>query len=138
MMFLTDLRPMNNLFANAAQNPLRPNAPEPFTPRVSLYEAKEAFWVRMEIPGVPAEQIELTFERDELTVRGEKTRETLSEDEARWIRNERAYGKFERTFKFATPVAADQVQAETRDGILTIRIAKAPESLPKKINVVAK
>jgi HSP20 family protein len=134
MMFLTDLRPMSS-FANAVRP--TPTPAETFTPRVSLFESKDAYWVRMELPGITAEQLELTFERDELTVKGKKIQETLEEG-MKWLRNERTYGAFERTFRFTTPVAADGVQAESRDGILTIRVAKAPESLPKKINIVTK
>lgn len=135
-MFLTDLHPMASTLWNQTRPTPAPEATE-FTPRVSLFESTDAYWVRMEIPGVPADKIELTFERDQLLVKGEKARETLDEG-MRWLRNERPYGAFERTFRFTTPVASDGVVAETRDGILTIRVAKAPESLPKKINVVAK
>ncbi len=135
-MFLTDLHPMASTLWNTRQATQTPEAAE-FTPGVSLFESADAYWVRMEIPGVPADKIELTFERDQLLVKGEKARETLDEG-MRWLRNERPYGAFERTFRFTTPVAADGVVAETRDGILTIRVAKAPESLPKKINVIAK
>ena len=133
MMFLTDLRPMSPWTAARTA----PTPAEAFNPRVSLYESNDAYWVRMELPGISAEQLELTFERDELTVKGNKIQETLDEG-MKWLRNERSYGRFERTFRFTTPVAADGVQAESRDGILTIRVAKAPESLPKKINIVTK
>lgn len=136
MMFLTDLHPMTSTLWNTRPTAAAPEASE-FAPRVSLFESSDAYWVRMEIPGVPADKIELTFERDQLLVKGEKLREELDEG-MRWLRNERPYGAFERTFRFTTPVAPDAVVAETRDGILTIRVAKAPESLPKKINVVAK
>ncbi|MCW8139449.1 MAG: Hsp20/alpha crystallin family protein [Planctomycetota bacterium] len=138
MMFLTDLRPMTSNLASSLWNErAEAREAETFTPRVSLFESVDAYWVRMEIPGVAADKIELTFERDQLLVKGEKALETLDEG-MRWLRNERPYGAFERTFRFTAPVAVDGVQAETRDGILTIRVAKAPESLPKKINVIAK
>lgn len=138
MMFLTDLRPMTSTMSSTMWATRKaPEAEGEFTPRMSLFESPDAYWVRMEVPGVPADKIELTFERDQLIVKGEKAKETLDEG-MRWLRNERVYGSFERTFRFTTPVSADGVEAETRDGILTIRVAKAPESLPKKINVVAK
>jgi HSP20 family protein len=147
MTFLTDLRAMNpnlinqnlasNLWTAAREATTTPTTEGAFAPRVSLYESSEAYWVRMEVPGIASDKIELTLERDELTVKGEKIRETLEEG-MRWLRNERPYGTFERTFRFTTPIAIDGVVAETRDGILTIRVAKAPESLPRKINVIAK
>ena len=141
MMFLTDLHLQPNSMASTLWNARPATAPREatsdFAPRMSLFESADAYWVRMEIPGVPADKIELTFERDQLIVKGEKVQETLDEG-MRWLRNERPYGAFERTFRFTTPVAPDGVVAETRDGILTIRVAKAPEALPKKINVIAK
>lgn len=150
MTFLTDLRSMNpnlinqnlasNLWSAAREATIAPTGPTTenvFAPRVSLCESNEAYWVRMEIAGIAQDKIELTFERDELTIKGEKLRETLEEG-MRWLRNERAYGTFARTFRFTTPVAVDGIVAETRDGILTVRVAKAPEALARKINVIAK
>jgi HSP20 family protein len=138
MMFLTELRPTtwtNNAFANAAKA-IKPAA-ETFAPRVSLYETADAFWVRAEIPGIAVDQLEITLERDEMTIKGEKAREAL-DGESRWLHDERLFGSFVRTFRFTTPVAQDGVQAETRDGVLTVRVAKAKEALARKINIVAK
>src|SRR5215218_3802123 len=99
MMFLTELRPTtwtNNPFANAAKA-IKPAA-ETFTPHVSLYETADAFWIRAEIPGITAEQIEISLERDEMTIKGEKAREVL-EVESRWLHDERLFGGFQRTFR---------------------------------------
>ena len=141
MMFLTELRPTtwtSNPFANAA-NAVKATktAAETFAPRVSLHETADAFLIRAEIPGISIDQLEITLERDEMTIRGEKSREVI-EPESRWLHDERLFGGFQRTFRFTTPVAQDGVQAETRDGVLAIRVAKAKEALARKINIVAK
>lgn len=108
-----------------------------FAPRVSLIETTDAFLVRAEIPGMTADQLELSFEKDALLIKGEKARDPLP-NEGRWLHEERAFGRFERTFRFTTPVDADSIQAETNNGILTIRILKAKSAMPKKINVISK
>jgi HSP20 family protein len=162
MMFMSEVRP----FAFHASNPLAGELPKgvkfnqsygvnantinalnvndehiaptsTFAPRVSLIESGEAFLVRAELPGITTEQLELSFEKDALTIKGQKNRETIP-SEARWLHEERGFGTFERTFRFTTPVDADTIQAETNNGILTIRIQKAKSALPKKITVISK
>lgn len=162
MMFLTELRPMQ-WGTPTAQNPLRtakaalaqaintptqqtlPQAPfqqaplpqlAAFQPRVSLCETPEAYMIQLEAPGVAPETLELVLVNDELAVRGEKTPETF--EHGQWHVNERAFGAFERTFRFPTHVTQEGVQAETTNGILTIRVAKAKEALPRKIQVIAR
>jgi len=123
-----------------ANNPIQ-SSPAPtnvFAPRVSLIETTDAFMVRAEIPGMTADQLELSFEKDALLIKGEKARDLLPNNEGRWLHEERAFGRFERTFRFTTPVDADSIQAETSNGILTIRVMKAKSAMPKKINVISK
>lgn len=157
MMFLTELRPMQ--WTNpTAQNPLRAakaqaqaqalaaaaqqaaaqattHAPG-FQPRVSLCETPEAYLIQMELAGVTPETLELVLVNDELAVRGEKTPEAIQDGQ--WHVNERAFGAFERTFRFPTHVTQEGVQAETINGLLTIRVAKAKEAVPRKIQVLAR
>jgi HSP20 family protein len=146
MMFLTEMRPYTfnpkpSFIANPGSITRKAEQAQTndasFAPRVSLSETTDSFVIKAELPGVTVDQLELSFEKDELTVKGEKPREVL-QGEARWIHDERTFGRFERTFRFTTPVDAETIQAETRDGILTIRVAKAKSALPKKITVVAR
>lgn len=142
MMFLTE-RPVfvnAKAFAQSTRKPFFGNETPTeggFQPFVSIFEAADAYVIRAELPGVTVDSLEITLERDELTIKGEKLREVLA-DGATWLRDERGYGKFERTFRFTTPVANDGVVAEMHDGLLTIRVAKAKEALPRKITVVSK
>ena len=157
MMFMTEVRPYawnpmtgetkatKTVAPTATQSPTNASnsiqsTPAPtnvFAPRVSLIETTDAFMVRAEIPGMTADQLELSFEKDALLIKGEKARDPLP-TEGRWLHEERAFGRFERTFRFTTPVDADSIQAETSNGILTIRIMKAKSAMPKKINVISK
>ena len=143
MMFLTELRPMNfagQMTANQKSIKVRtPGETAPagtFQPPVSLFETAESYVIQMELPGVNPESIDLVLENGELTVRGIKTPETTGESQ--WHANERGFGPFERRFRFQTAVAQDGVGAESQFGVLTIRVAKAKEALPKKIQVIAR
>lgn len=147
MMFLTELRPMNWAGQQTQAQIPTPNAkslkvrtPEnqlhAFQPCVSLFETAETYTIQMELPGVNPETIDLVLQNDELTIRGAKTPETTTETQ--WHLNERGFGPFERRFRFATPVQQDGIAAETRFGVLTVRVAKAKEALPKKIQVIAR
>jgi HSP20 family protein len=156
MMFLTELRPMNMNMNWTA--PMTPNTPAAkaalkamahqaaqaqaaqtqtaaFQPRVSLCETPEAYLIQMELPGVAPESLELVLVNDELTVRGEKRPEAL---DGQWHVNERGFGPFERAFRFPTHVTQEGVQAETVHGILAIRVAKAKEAVPRKIQVISR
>lgn len=152
MMFLTELRPMqwgmptpNQAQAQAAAQAnlaraikvqTQQQAQAAFQPRVSLCETPEAYAIHMELPGVSPETLELVLQNDELLVRGEKRPETLQDGQ--WHVNERTFGAFERSFRFPTHVSQDGVQAETIQGILQIKVAKAKEAVARKIQVTAR
>lgn len=136
MMFLTELRPTQAPWtfeqAQAAQAlAARQTA---FQPRVSFAETTESYLFLFELPGIDPQTIELTLANGELTVAGERRRFELPEGGA-WHFDESTWGRFERTFAFPTAVAHDAVQAETRDGILTVKVAKAPEAVARKIPI---
>lgn len=103
-------------------------------PAVDVIEAPDAYLIRVEIPGIDPESIDVTLTGDTLTVRGEKPVEQMQEDRA-WRLRERLAGTFERSFTLPLPVASEHVEADARHGVLTIRVAKAAEAQPKKIAV---
>jgi len=142
MMFLTELRPLNESArakkpANGAPAPVPSRGrPAAFQPALSLHETEDAYVIQAEVPGVDPETIELTLQKDELTLKGQKSLGSV--EGARWHLLERTHGAFERTFQFPGAVDADGVTAEAHHGVLTIRVAKAKESLPRRIEVTAK
>ncbi|NNF57403.1 MAG: Hsp20/alpha crystallin family protein [Rhodothermaceae bacterium] len=103
-------------------------------PRADLAETEDAFLLSLDLPGIPAEQVDVTLEDDTLSVSG--TREVSQEQkDGRFHRIERHYGRFFRSFQFATPVDAENVEASFDDGVLTVRVAKAEASKPRRIEV---
>ncbi len=101
---------------------------------IDVVEEKDAYLVKVELPGVQAKDVSVTVDNGVLTVRGEKKQE--SEEKGKTFhRVERRYGAFQRSF--ALPTAADAAGADAtyRDGILCIKLAKREEAKPKAIEV---
>ena len=105
----------------------------PFTPVVDVEETPEAFVLHADLPGVRQQDVKVSLMGDTLTIRGERTFDR--EKNKSWLRVERAYGPFERTFTLGTPVRADAVKASYRDGVLEIHVPKAEEARLREINI---
>jgi len=93
----------------------------PAGPRADLLDAGDAWQLRLEVPGVDQSRIELALQGDELVVAG--IRETL-EDGVRPVFTERPTGPFQRTVRLPGPVAADEVTAHLRGGLLVVHLPK--------------
>lgn len=105
-------------------------------PDLDLVESAEGFRVTLDVPGVKPEDIEVTFEAGNLVIRGEKRAEQVSEERGYRLA-ERSYGAFERAVRIGTPVDAEQVNAECRDGVLVIWLPKADEARPRQITIAS-
>jgi HSP20 family protein len=105
-----------------------------WTPALDLYEEKDNLVVKVELPGMKREEIEVSLHEGSLSISGERKSEEKHE-EADVYRTERYVGRFQRTVALPTPVASDKVKAQYRDGILTITLPKTEEAKPKRIDV---
>jgi len=105
-----------------------------WTPALDVYEDKESFIVKAELPGMKREDIEVSLHDGALSISGERKSETQHED-AEVYRAERFFGRFQRTVTLPGPVAADKVKAQYKDGVLTITLPKTEEAKPKQIDV---
>lgn len=106
----------------------------PWVPAVDVFQDKDNVYIKAELPGMKKEDIEVSLHEGTLTVSGERKQDTRHE-KAEVYREERFVGRFQRTFTLGTPVAADKVKAEYRDGILSVTLPKAEEAKPKQIQV---
>jgi len=104
-----------------------------WVPPVDLYEDKDALTVRVELPGMRKEDIELSVHEDMLTVAGERKAEACKDAEV--CRSERFVGRFQRTIGLPSPVQMDKVQASYSDGVLTVTLPKTEEAKPRQIQV---
>jgi len=125
---------MNRLMQAVEQAPEA--AKVDFVPAVNTREADDAYYIEVDLPGVKKEDISIDVKDNILTISGErKVEEERKEDE--FYRVESFYGKFERSFTLPEDVDADKIEAEAKDGVLTVKIPKAQsvEKAPKKIEI---
>ncbi len=111
--------------------------PSAFAPAFEVKETGDAYLFRADLPGVAEKDVEISLTGNRLTVNGKREAEEREEGE-NYYALERSYGAFTRSFTLPEGVDADKVDAELRNGVLTVRIPKLPETLPKKISVKAK
>ncbi len=104
-------------------------------PQVDISETKEAFIVKVELPGVEKEDVSVNFENSILTIRGEKKSET---EDKKHHRVECSYGSFIRSFTLPQTIQADKIEAVYKNGTLNLTIPKAEEAKPKQIEVKIK
>ena len=103
-----------------------PPGPGAWLPPVDLCERGGVIVVEVELPGVRAEQIEVTLTNSQLRVGGRKRR-GATRGVVSHLCSERSYGQFERVVPLRWPVRAGEARAELRDGVLTIRLPKLTE-----------
>ena len=105
-----------------------------WNPALDLYEDKDNLYVKVELPGLKREDIDVSLHEGSLSISGERKSEQKHED-AEVYRAERFFGRFQRTVTLPTPVAADKVKAQYKDGVLNITLPKTEEAKPKHIDV---
>ena len=105
-----------------------------FVPAVDIYENEHNITLKLEVPGVNQNDIDIRMENNTLTVRGERKFET-EEKEENFHRIERRYGSFSRSFTLPNSVDPENVKADYKDGVLNIELAKRAEAKPKQIKV---
>ncbi len=106
-------------------------------PAVDMYQTDNEVVVRATLPGIKADDVQISVTGDLLTIKGETKEENKVEEKSYHLR-ERHYGAFQRTLSLPTAVVSDKAKAEFEDGILTISLPKAEEVKPKTITVKAK
>jgi len=103
-------------------------------PALDVQEDKDNFVVRAELPGMKKEDIEVSLHDGNLSISGERKRETKHEDAEVYLA-ERSFGRFLRTIALPAAVASDKVQAAYKDGVLTITLPRTEAAKPKQIDV---
>jgi HSP20 family protein len=104
-------------------------------PAVNVWESGETLHVEAELPGLAADQLEISVVGRELTLKG--ARPEQPHGEAPYHRRERGVGSFHRTVRLPYEVDSAQVTASYRDGVLLIALPKAEAARPRKVNVTA-
>jgi HSP20 family protein len=106
-----------------------------FSPKVDIAEHDKAISLHVEIPGVNKEDVKISINEDRiLSIHGEKKQGETQEDH-KYIRIERRFGSFSRSFTLPENIDINGIQAEFSNGILTITLPKAEPEKPKSIEV---
>lgn len=133
-------REINHMFDRFFRGGVLDDAELPATtwaPAVDLAEKNDAYIAKVELPGVSKDDVKITLQDNVITIRGEKKDEKET-NESNYHRVERSYGSFQRSFNLPSAVKGDKVDAQYKDGILTISLPKAEEAKHKQIEVKVK
>ena len=107
-----------------------------WAPALDISERKDAYLVTVELPGVQADDLEITMEDGLLTIQGER-HFAHDSSEQQFHRVERRYGAFRRSITLPSHVEADKIEASAQDGVLQVLVPKAEEAQAKHIRVRA-
>lgn len=105
-----------------------------WAPAVDIYETENELVVKAELPDLQDKDIDVRITNNTLTIRGERKFEKDVKEE-NYLRIERAYGAFMRSFSLPNSVSSENIRADYRNGVLTLHMAKREESKPKQIKI---
>jgi HSP20 family protein len=112
----------------------RPATAGAWSPALDVEENQDGFVLHIELPGVRPADVEVSLEENILTVSGERSFYDERDTES-FRRVERRFGRFHRAVRLPDRVSGDDVEAEFKDGMLTITVPKAEEAKPRRIEV---
>jgi HSP20 family protein len=107
-----------------------------WAPSVDVNESASDVSITVELPGIDARAVSITYENDVLTLQGEKTSTRKDGDtETRYHLVERTFGAFTRSFRMPKGLDESKIDAQYVNGVLTIRVPKAAVAAPRKIEI---
>jgi HSP20 family protein len=105
-----------------------------WAPSVDISESSEEFVIKAEIPGVNKDDVKVSIDDGVVSIQGERKQEKEEKDK-KFHRVERSYGSFLRTFSLPSNIDDAKVQAQFKDGLLTVRLPKSASAKPKTVEV---
>ena len=125
---------INRLFNETFDRPSGEANLTTWAPPVDIYETEHELVVKADLPDVKPEDLDIRVENNILTIRGQRRFEKkVNEDN--YLRVERAYGSFSRSFSLANTVNTEAIKADYKDGVLSLSVPKREEAKPKQIKV---
>jgi HSP20 family protein len=125
---------INRLFDGAFDRSSEEGNLTTWAPAVDIFETEHNLVVKADLPDVKPEELDIRVENNILTIRGERKFEKKV-NESNYLRVERSYGSFSRSFSLSNTVNTESIQAEYKNGVLTLSIPKREEAKPKQIKV---
>jgi HSP20 family protein len=108
-----------------------------WSPLTDISEDEDSYKLKLDLPGVKKEDVKINYENGQLSISGERKQETEKKN-SKYHRVERSYGKYFRSFNLPSKIQEDKIDAEFKDGQLTITVPKSEEVKPKQIEVKVK
>jgi len=124
----------NRLFNESFRNSGQESALTTWAPAVDIYETPNELVVKADLPDVNEKDIDVRVENNLLTIRGERKFEK-SVSEENFLRVERTYGSFSRSFSLPNTLNAEAIAAEYKNGVLTVTLPKREETKPRQVKV---
>lgn len=130
---LADLqREVDRLF-NSFFSADRPSSSSVWPPAVDFGETDEAYVFAFDLPGLSKKEVDIVYEDGRLTISGE--RKPVPQEDLRFHRMERPWGRFFRSIRLDRPVEVDAIQARFENGVLMVHVPKTEESKPQRISI---
>jgi len=125
---------INRVFNNVLERGAEDSNLTSWAPAVDIFETEHELVVKADLPDVDSKDLDIRVENNILSIRGErKFEKKVSED--KYLRVERAYGSFSRSFSLANTVNPEAIKADYSNGVLTLTIPKREEAKPKQIKI---
>lgn len=127
-------RQMNRLFDNLIPTTGTENGGVSFMPAAEMQETADAIHLKLEVPGLEAKDLDVQVTAEAVSISGERKSETKTEKNG-VTRSEFRYGKFQRVIPLTCQIQKDKVQAEYKNGVLTLTLPKAESEKNKVVKV---
>lgn len=107
-----------------------------FNPSFDVKETKDAYHFKADLPGMGERDLDISLTANRLTISGRREEEKRDEND-RFFAYERSYGSFTRSFTLPEGIDSEHVQADMKDGVLSVVVPKKPEVQPRRIQIKA-
>lgn len=125
---------INRVFDDVVGRTTDESAMSTWVPAVDIYETEHELVVKADLPDVDPKDLDIRVENNLLTIHGERKFEKKVSEE-NYLRVERSYGTFSRSFSLSNTVNPEAIKADYQNGVLTLSIPKREEAKPKQIKV---
>ena len=105
-----------------------------WAPKTDMTENEDQYLIHVDLPGIPKKDVKVSYKDNRLTISGERKKEE-KEEKDNFLRKERYFGSFVRTFTLPVDVKEDNIKANFKDGVLTVTVPKAEVSKPKTVEI---
>jgi len=127
---------INRFFNDAFDTSAQESNLTTWAPAVDIFENEQELIVKADLPEVETKDLDIRVENNILTIRGDRKFEKKQEN-GDYLRVERAYGSFSRSFALSSTVNTDAIKADYQNGVLTLHVPKREEAKPKQIKINA-